>query len=82
MNRKFAIIVGAALLIVGAFAASFAFLGSSPDSTRGGSGVTPAHTMSDGTTMTSPMSSASTGDTNGSHEMPDGSTMGGMDMGN
>ena len=85
MNRRFAVIVGAVILIVGAVAASFAYLGSGSNGTTGGSGTPPTHTMSDGTTMTGGGGmgdGSATTTSGGSHEMEDGSTMDGMDMGN
>lgn len=72
MNRKFAVIAGAIILVVGAVAASFTYLGNDSTGTTGGSGAKVTGGMGDASVA---------GTTTGSHEMADGSTMDGMDMG-
>ena len=66
MSRTLAVIAGAIILFVAALSASIAFVGKGSSGTSPNGGPAPAQTMID---------SAS-----GSHQMPDGSTMGGMDM--
>lgn len=80
MSRKFAVIAGAIILVVGAVAASFAYLGNDSTGATGGSGATPNRTISDGAGGMGDASAAAT--TTSSHQMADGSLMDGMDMGN
>ena len=66
MSRTLAVIAGAIILFVSALAASLAFIGKGSSGTSSSGGSMTARTTTDATA--------------GSHQMSDGSTMGGMDM--
>lgn len=66
MSRTLAVIAGAIILFVAALSASLAFIGKGTSGTSSSGGSTPAQTTPD--------------TPSGSHQMSDGSTMGGMDM--